>query len=123
MRKILLFELKRKAKSIEFELVRRKLPDLPQQNSAIDLRAVFDSENQVTFYCDGAEFSQWQYGDELYSELIRAVIKRRTSNNNYPVFINDIQLPGQQNMIEYLKVKHRLELRLAQALQTSEKGI
>ncbi|MAD44051.1 MAG: hypothetical protein CMI02_16395 [Oceanospirillaceae bacterium] len=117
LRKILLFELRRKNKSIEFELIRRKLPDLPQQTSAIDLRAVLDSEQQVTFYCDGVEFSHWQYGNKLYSHLIREVLKRRESSQTYPLFLNDVQLPGKQNMIEHLKVKQRLESRLVQALK------
>lgn len=117
LRKIMLYELRRKAQTYDFELIRRKIPDLPEQNSTIDLRAVLDSHQQATLYCDGMEFSPWQYGSELYREVVNEVLQRRGSHEHYPLFLSDVELPDSQNMIEHLQIKQRLENRLMQALK------
>ncbi|WP_430460911.1 class I adenylate cyclase [Thalassolituus sp. LLYu03] len=116
-RKILITEMRRKAQSFEFELVRRRMPDLPQQSSSIDLRAVLDANKQPTLYCDGMEFSAWQFGNSLYQAVVKEVIARRGSRAQYPLFLGDLELPDSQNMIEHLQVKQRLETRLMHALQ------
>src|SRR5690606_26588499 len=47
-RKILLWELRRKPQSFEFEIARRRLPELAAQTASIDLRAVLDAQQQAT---------------------------------------------------------------------------
>lgn len=117
LRKIMLSEIKRKGNSFDFEIVRRKMPDLAQQNSSIDLRAVLDAQKQPTIYCDGIEFTSWEFGANLYREVVQTVIARRGSHADYPLFLNDLELPDHQNMIEHLKIKQRLESRLMHALK------
>lgn len=116
-RKILLYELRHRHQSYDFELIRRRIPDLPVQNSVLDLRAVLDNHQQETFYCDGMEFSPWEYGADLHREVVQEVLARRGSHLSYPLFLTDVELPDSQNMIEHLQVKQRLENRLMQALK------
>jgi len=44
-------------------------------------------------------------------------VQRRGSKSDYPLWLSDVELPDNQNILEHLQVKQRLEQRLAQALQ------
>ena len=114
-RKILLWELRRKPQSFEFEIARRRLPELAAQTASIDLRAVLDARQQATLYCNGQEFSSWEYGSDVYPAVIRAVQALRRGQADYPLALSDLQLPDSQNLIEHLQIRQRLENRLAQA--------
>ena len=121
-RKIVLTEIRRKNRTVDFEVIRRRVPDLSQQTASIDLRGALDAERQATIYCDGIEFSAWQYGGDLYRAVVREVIQRRGSKSDYPLSLSDVELPDNQNILEHLQVKQRLEQRLAQALQEVREG-
>ncbi len=114
-RKMLLWELRRKPQSFEFEIARRRLPELAAQTASIDLRAVLDTQQQATLYCNGQEFSSWEYGSDLYPAVIRTVKALRSSREDYPLSLSDLELPDSQNIIEHLQIRQRLENRLAQA--------
>lgn len=115
-RKVALFELFRKTNSYEFDMVRRRLPELAAQSSSIDLRVVV-IEQQATLYCNGEEFSAWQHGDGLYSAVIQKVLSMRQSHHDYPLWLNDVELKDDHRIIEHLQTKLRLENRLLQARQ------
>ena len=116
-RKIVLWELRRKAQSFDFEIGRRRLPELAAQTASIDLRAVLNSQQQATLYCNGQEFNSWEYGSDLYPAVIRTVQALRSSHGNYPLALSDLELPDNQNIITHLQIRQRLENRLAQAQQ------
>lgn len=116
-RKIVLWELRRKAQSFDFEIARRRLPELAAQTASIDLRAVLNSQQQATLYCNGQEFNSWEYGSDLYPAVIRTVQALRSSHGNYPLALSDLELPDNQNIITHLQIRQRLENRLAQAQQ------
>ena len=119
-RKIVLWELRRKAQSFDFEIARRRLPELAAQTASIDLRAVLNSQQQATLYCNGQEFNSWEYGSDLYPAVIRTVQALRSSHGNYPLALSDLELPDNQNIITHLQIRQRLENRLAQAQQDAE---
>jgi len=115
-RKLMLFELRRKAQSYEFEMVRRRLPELSAQSASIDLRAVLDAQQQPTLYCNNLEFSPWQFGSDLYREVAAEVRKLRSRHEDYPLCLSDVLVPDSLSIIEHLQVKQRLESRLNQAM-------
>lgn len=122
-RNILLFEVRNKKQSLELELVRRKLPPLSEQSSAIDLRAVVDEQQQTTLYCNNQEFSVWQFGDQLYqavAEEVQAIRQpQEHSQETYPCYLSDLSLPSDnQQVITHLRHKQRIEKLLNQALLT-----
>src|SRR5690554_2645288 len=108
-RRLTLFELKRKQLSYDFELIRRKLPAVALQNASIDLRAAINNDQQVTFYCNGQEFNSWQHGQELYEIVAEAVRSMRSSQQNYPIALNDLELPEAHGIIDYLLVRQKIE--------------
>lgn len=118
-RKLMLYELRRKPQSYEFEMVRRRLPELAEQSASIDLRAVLDAQQQPTLYCNNLEYSAWQFGGDLYREVAAEVRRLRSSHEAYPLCLSDIVLPDSFSIIEHLQVKQRLENRLNQAVNDS----
>lgn len=114
-RRLMLYELRRKPLSYEFEIARRKLPENIPPIAVIDVRAVLDNQQQVTLYCNGQEFSAWQHGNDFYPAVIRTVRALRRNNANYPLFLSDLELPDSQNILEHLQIRQRIENRLMQA--------
>lgn len=118
-RTLLLFEIRNKKQSVELELVRRKLPPLTEQASAIDLRAVVDEQQQTTLYCNNQEFSIWQFGNDLYQAVAEEVQSMRSQQQNYPCYLSDLSLPDNNHqVIEHLRHKQRIEKQLLQALMS-----
>ena len=71
------------------------------------------------------EFSSLQYGDELFGEVAKHILHRRTSSDSYPIYITDIDISSQllpdtgseeRQTIHYLQYKRRFEERLQQAI-------
>lgn len=117
-RKILLFELRHKKQSFELELQRRKLPDLTEQTSSLDISAVVDEQQQTTLYCNSQEFSVWQFGDQLYQAVAEEIHAISGQHDHFRCNLSGLTLPGNnQQIIEHLLCKQRIEKQLNQALQ------
>ena len=110
-RKITLFEIKRKALSYDFELKQLRPPETWTQSGSIELRAMVSHDQQVTLYCNGEEFNSYQYGDQLYQAVADTVHNLRASKGHYPLFLTDLELPDNDNVIEHLQLRQRLESR------------
>src|SRR5690606_1842501 len=119
-RTIMLWQLRRNPHSSEFDIARRRLPELAAQTASIALRAVLPSQQHATLYCNGQEFNSWEYGSDLCPAVIRTVQALRSSHGNYPLALSDLELPDNQNIITHLQIRQRLENRLAQAQQDAE---
>jgi adenylate cyclase class 1 len=113
-RRLTLYELKRKTNSYDFDLLKRQLPELVELPASIDVRAILDHEQQATVYINGQEFSAWQYGEGFYRAITETVRALRQSHGQYPLFLSDLELPDNDNVIDHLQVRHKLESRLAQ---------
>ncbi|MBN4080277.1 class I adenylate cyclase [Beggiatoa alba] len=78
------------------------------------LRVVCDKiEDEVVFaiYCENKEFTSQEYGEQLYFEVARHILKMRKSESRYPVYITDLDL--KENLMdmsmEYLQTFHFLK--------------
>lgn len=112
-RTIRLYEIKRKAKSYDFELVKKRLPSEQTTSASIDLKAIVDSQQQVTLYCNGEEFTSTEYQDRLYHTVAKKIQQLRQNTGDYPVFLTDLELPDNQNVIEHLQLRLRLQRRFS----------
>lgn len=121
-RPILLFELKRNNESTEFEPHSRRLPPLQSQTSHIQLNATLDDQDQVTLYCNGEEFSVWEWGDQLYNKVAKTLLAMRSSNDDYPAYLTDLSLYSDASIIQHIKLKQGIEKRLNQALSSLAKN-
>ncbi|GGY53138.1 adenylate cyclase [Bacterioplanes sanyensis] len=111
-RKLMLFELKRRPNSHAFELKRKRLPEVAEQTASIDLRAILDQHQQPTLYCNSEEFSIWQYGHDLYTAVAAKVMQLRSPGSDYPCYLTDVELSGNDQVIDHLNAKFRLEQQL-----------
>jgi adenylate cyclase, class 1 len=80
-----------------------------------------ESSLSVTIYCGEREFSQWDHGDQLFSEVARHIFERRQSREPYPCYITDLDLSaidpaGTMQTVQYLRYRQRLEDALNRAL-------
>lgn len=115
-RPILLFELKRNNESAEFEPHSRRLPSLQSQTSQIQLNATLDDQDQVTLYCNGEEFSVWEWGDQLYNKVAKILLAMRSSKEGYPAYLTDLSLYSDTSIIQHIKLKQGIEKRLNSAI-------
>ena len=116
-RTLLLFEIRQQPHSFELQLTRRKLPAINELSSSFDLSAVVDEQHQTTLYCNNQEFSVWQFGDQLYHAVAEEVQNLRQQHGNYPCYLSDLTLSGHnQQVIDHLRAKQRIEKLLNQAL-------
>lgn len=116
-RPILLFELKRNNETAEFEPHARKLPPLRSQSSNIQLNATLDDQDQVTLYCNGEEFSVWEWGEKLYTKVAQTLLSMRESSDYYPAYLTDLSLYNDGGIIQHIKLKQRVEKHLNSALK------
>lgn len=115
-RPIKLAELKLKPLSYEFECERRRMPDDVQLPAAIDLHAVIDNQRHMTFYCNGQEFRQSMYGDQLFSNVANHVRELRHNAAAYDCRLTDLILADNEQLVAHLTVRQRLEKRLSETL-------
>ncbi|UAW98537.1 class I adenylate cyclase [Halopseudomonas nanhaiensis] len=68
----------------------------------------------VTIFCDQSEFSQLEYGDQLFAVAARHILGRRRSLEAYPCYITDLDLSmldqtGNLHTVQYLRYRQQLE--------------
>jgi adenylate cyclase class 1 len=115
-RKLLLFELQRNNETTEFEPMPRRLPTIQEQTSQIQLNAILDDQKQVNIYCNGEEFSIWEWGAQLYQKVAQTLLDMRADNESYPVYLTDLALYGDESIIQHIKFKQVIEKDLNRAL-------
>ncbi len=115
-RPLFMFELKRNNESAEFERIPRRLPPLQEQSSQIQLNAILDDQQQVNIYCNGEEFSIWQWGDQLYKKVAQTILDMRTEKEIYSVYLTDLTLDSDESIIQHIKCKQVIEKELNHAL-------
>lgn len=115
-RPLFMYELHRRNLGSEFERIPKRLPPLQDQTSQIQLNAILDDQNQVTIYCNGEEFSIWEWGDQLYPKVAKTIWDMRTNKENYPVYLTDLTLYGDESIIQHIKFKLVIEKDLNLAL-------
>jgi len=101
---------------------------LPEQ--FLNIQAIGDininEQQYFSFFCDGQEFSSFDYGNGVYQELACYVVKSRASGLRYPIYITDmdlapqlIEMEGSENkpVIQMLKYKQQIEKKLNHAIK------
>lgn len=80
----------------------------------------------MTIFCDQSEFSQLEYGDQLYAAAARHILGRRRSLEVYPCYITDLDLSvldqtGNLHTVQYLRYRQQLEDTLNAALEAQRR--
>ncbi|MFI8746139.1 class I adenylate cyclase [Pseudomonas sp. NPDC077186] len=109
-------------------LERRPPPQAPVSHPFYDVQAILEPgdgrQPHVTLYCNHREFSELEYGRELYRAVARHILAQRAGGERYPCYITDLDLSallaGQQaQTVHYLRYKSELEDALNAALQSA----
>jgi len=81
-----------------------------------------DGQTKFTLYCDGHEFSTLEHGENVFAALAEHVLRKRSGQTRYPIFITDIDLsrlhadPNSERRLQtihYLHYKKRIDDRLS----------
>jgi adenylate cyclase class 1 len=103
---------------------RQEVPDLRAGGKYFNVQVLGDMVGQktvFTIYCDEREFSSLDHGNDLFREVAKYVIQKRTSGLRYPIYITDVDLSpgllgegfaGGVQVVEYLRYKKRIEAKL-----------
>jgi adenylate cyclase class 1 len=75
----------------------------------------------VTLYCNNDEFSELEYGDQLFGVVARQILDQRQEAQRYRCYITDLDLSGLSGdagsqTILYLRYKTELERSLNDAM-------
>lgn len=76
----------------------------------------------ISLFCNHREFSELEYGDNLYSAVARHILAQRSEEQRYPCYITDLDLSAllgdrQPSVVHYLRYKASLEEALNNALR------
>lgn len=77
---------------------------------------------KVSIFCNQREFSELEYGAQLYAEVARHILQQRRSNEAYPCYITDLDLSAIDpavtlQTVQYLRYRQQLEDGLNKAMQ------
>jgi len=84
-----------------------------------------EDDVSFTLFCEDREFSNLEYGDQIYREVARHVLSLRESGETYPIYITDLDLSsalldtstdGVQT-VHYLRYKKIIEERLMEEIK------
>ncbi len=109
-------------------LERRPPPQAPVSHPFYDVQAILEPgdgrQPHVTLYCNHREFSELEYGRELYRAVARHILAQRAGGERYPCYITDLDLSAllasqQAQTVHYLRYKSELEDALNAALQSA----
>lgn len=111
---------------IEKRKTYRKVSTEKFYNVQAFVEETLEGKNLYTIYCDHQEFTELEFGNQLYQKVAEYIIAIRQSNDLYPCYITDLDLtqsPIQKvsdrplQMSDYFRYKERLESQLTQALK------
>ncbi|WP_248804051.1 class I adenylate cyclase [Pseudomonas sp. MWU13-2100] len=103
----------------------RPAPQTPVNKPFYDVQAIVGKAGtdavQVTLYCNQREFSELEYGDQLFITVAREIVGQRREVERYRCYITDLDLSaligdGQGSSNLYLRYKAELESALNLAL-------
>lgn len=101
---------------------RCRLVSAEREHTFYAVQVIYEEDGSLTLYCNHQEFSQLQYGDQLYHYVARYILGMRRTAERYPCYITDIDLAkivGHSDVqtMHFLQRKTILERRLNAALQ------
>jgi len=111
---------------LPLRLERRSAPPARVSDPFYDVQAIIEpgdrGRTQVSLYCNHREFSELEYGPDLFATVARHILAQRRTRERYPCYITDLDLSGMlgdgpAQTVQYLRYKTRLEAALNQALE------
>lgn len=92
-----------------------------------DVQAIVEpgsgARGHVSLFCNHREFSELEYGENLFASVARHILAQRSEEQPYPCYITDLDLSAllggrQPSVVHYLRYKASLEEALNSALRT-----
>jgi adenylate cyclase class 1 len=95
--------------------------DKPFYDVQAIVQALSSGQVSVTLYCNNREFSELEYGDQLFSAVAGQILAKRQEPHRYRCYITDLDLSGllgdnHGQSILYLRYKAGLEKSLNEAM-------
>jgi adenylate cyclase class 1 len=118
------FQLKR-GRDGEWEVEQRLPPRSRIAEEYLDVRLITEGldlrQSPHLLICGDREFSSVEFGEELFHEAARHIVRQRGEQDLYPIYLTGLQFSSSSpaagwSTIELLNLKKRLERRLNQAL-------
>jgi adenylate cyclase class 1 len=110
-----------RARSIES----RPAPQNPADKPFYDVQAIIGKATPgqvgITLYCNQREFSELEFGDQLFAVVAQEIVGQRRETERYRCYITDLDLSGLLGDVQspsnlYLRYKAELEQALNEAL-------
>ena len=104
----------------------RPPPRSPVSHPFYDVQAIVEPAGgknaHVTLYCNHREFSELEFGGDLFAAVAQHILAQRRDGERYPCYITDLDLSavlgeGHAQTVHYLRYKARLEEALNTALE------
>lgn len=115
-----------------YRIIRRELDKLDKYNKYLEFQVLIEQAKGTslvfTIYCGDREFSTYEYGTEIYTQVAEHILSLRGSGQRYPIYITDLDISRDMidqdeiQTIHYLKYKNLIESRLNDALAASDAG-
>ena len=103
----------------------RPAPLTPANKPFYDVQAIIGKaapgQVSITLYCNQREFSELEFGDQLFTVVAQEIVGQRREPERYRCYITDLDLSGLLGDVQspsnlYLRYKAELELSLNEAL-------
>ncbi|OPA96691.1 adenylate cyclase [Pseudomonas fluorescens] len=103
----------------------RPAPSTPANKAFYDVQAIIGKaapgQVGITLYCNQREFSELEFGDQLFAVVAQEIVGQRQETERYRCYITDLDLSGLLGDVQspsnlYLRYKAELELSLNSAL-------
>jgi adenylate cyclase class 1 len=103
----------------------RPAPQNPANKPFYDVQAIIGKaapgQVGITLYCNQREFSELEFGDQLFAVVAQEIVGQRRETERYRCYITDLDLSGLLGDVQspsnlYLRYKAELERSLNQAL-------
>ncbi|WP_075187002.1 class I adenylate cyclase [Teredinibacter haidensis] len=119
----------------QFQTQPKRVSQEMSAKAKFDVKAVAqpgsDSTMEFNFYCEDQEFLGRKFGDQLYLVVAQHIVKLRSTQGHYPVYLTDLDLSlcakqlsenAKLSSSHYLKIKGQLEFKLNQAIGILQKA-
>lgn len=111
-----------RAQRIERRNTPQALETLPYYNVQAIIEPGDSQRPRITLYCNHREFSELEYGGELFQAVARHILSQRRGQERYPCYITDLDLSAMRQGDElqtahFLRYKQSLEQALNRALE------
>ncbi len=118
----------RKTANNSFYIEQKEQPRISERHNYFDVQVIGDINNiksdSFYLYCDGKEFSNLEFGNNVLHEAVSYILEKRQQNERYPIYITDIDNNNSQaynnnriQTVQLLNQKKIIEGRLNQTLK------